>query len=67
VWIWNLVNDRFPKAWQRLDLYHAKQHLWAVAEALHGAGAPAAIEWVDPLLRQLETDQTPRLVCNCER
>jgi transposase len=27
VWIWNLVNDRFPKARQRLDLYHAKQHL----------------------------------------
>jgi transposase len=44
VWIWNLVNDRFPKAWQRLDLYHAKQHLWAVAEALHGAGTPAATE-----------------------
>jgi hypothetical protein len=62
VWIWNLVNDRFPKARQRLDLYHAKQHLWALAEALHGAGTPEATEWVGPLLRQLETDQTPRLL-----
>jgi hypothetical protein len=62
VWIWNLVNDRFPKARQRLDLYHAKQHLWAVAEALHGTGTSTATEWIGPLLRQLETDQTPRLL-----
>jgi hypothetical protein len=62
VWIWNLVHDRFPKARQRLDLYHAKQHLWAVAEALHGAGTPEAAGWVRPLLQQLETDQTPRML-----
>jgi hypothetical protein len=31
VWIWNLVTDRFEKAIQRLDLFHAKEHLWTVA------------------------------------
>ncbi len=62
VWIWNLVDDRFPQARQRLDLFHAKQHLWAVAEALHGAGTPAAQEWIKPLLTQLEAGQAPRLI-----
>lgn len=54
VWIWNLADDCFGEARQRLDAYHAKQHLWAVAEALHGAGTPAAKAWVEPLLRKMD-------------
>jgi hypothetical protein len=61
VWIWNLVDDRFPQARQRLDLFPAKQHLWAVAEALHGTGTARAQDWIQPLLAQLEADQAPRL------
>lgn len=53
VWIWNLVAQRFPEAAQRLDLFHAGQHLWAAAEALHGPGEPAR-QWVQPLLEQLQ-------------
>ena len=52
-WIWTLATARFPQARQRLDAYHAKQHLWAVADALHGAGTPAARAWVEPLLAKL--------------
>ncbi|MEO5959374.1 MAG: ISKra4 family transposase [Opitutaceae bacterium] len=62
VWIWNLVDDRFPQARQRLDLFHAKAHLWAVAAELHGADTPAAHAWVKPLLAQLESGQAPRLL-----
>src|ERR1035438_5553691 len=32
LWIWNLAKDRFPDADQRLDLFHAEEHLWAVAQ-----------------------------------
>lgn len=35
VWIWNLTEDRFAGARQRLDPWHALEHLWAVAHALH--------------------------------
>ena len=35
VWIWNLVADRFAEAVGVLDFYHASQHLWALAHALH--------------------------------
>ena len=49
VWIWKLGEDRFLHARQRLDAYHAKQHLRVVADTLHGAGSPAARAWVTPL------------------
>jgi hypothetical protein len=35
-WIWNVVRDRWAGAHQLLDFYHASQHLWALAQALHG-------------------------------
>jgi hypothetical protein len=64
VWIWNLATDRFPQARQRLDAYHAKQHLWAVADALHGAGTPAGRAWVEPLLAKLDHSQAPAVIAD---
>jgi hypothetical protein len=34
--IWRLAADRFPEARQRLDFYHAVQHLASVGRALFG-------------------------------
>ena len=34
-WIWNLAADQFPGAVQIVDLYHARQHLWALARKLY--------------------------------
>jgi hypothetical protein len=62
VWIWNLVKDRFPEARQQLDLYHADEHLWAVAHELYGRGTPEARDWVAPLLQQIREDQTTAVI-----
>jgi hypothetical protein len=62
VWIWNLVEDRFQDAIQRLDLYHANTYLWAVANELHGAGSPEARRWVKPLLKQIRNDQVANVI-----
>jgi len=62
VWIWNLTGDRFPQAQQRLDYYHASQHLWAVAHALHPEAEAAARAWVQPLLKKLKGGRTPSLL-----
>jgi len=62
VWIWNLVQDRFPHARQRLDLWHGEEHLWAVANDLYGKGTPEAAAWVAPLLQQVRADQTPEMI-----
>jgi hypothetical protein len=54
VWIWNLVEDRFKDARQRVDLYHVKSHLWALAHEIFGQGSEEAKAWATPLLRALE-------------
>jgi hypothetical protein len=54
VWIWNLTEQKFKNAKQRLDLYHVKEHLWNLARELHGEGTPEARAWVQPYLRWLE-------------
>ena len=66
VWIWNLVTDRFEKAIQRLDLFHAKEHLWTVARALHGQDEPAVQAWVGPLLKDLERDHGDKVIAELE-
>jgi hypothetical protein len=67
VWIWNLVADRFGDAHQLLDYYHASQHLWAVAAALHGEGTPAARRWVEPLLEQLRGGHAAKVIRRLEQ
>jgi hypothetical protein len=62
LWIWNLSRDRFPQAHERLDYYHASQHLWAVAHALHPDEETAARNWVDPLLKKLKRGRAPALL-----
>jgi len=62
VWIWNLVEDRFKEAVQRLDLYHANTYLWAVANELHGTGTRQARQWVKPLLKQIRNDQVAKVI-----
>ena len=66
VWIWNLAKDRFAQAHQRLDLWHAIQHLWVIAHELHGAGSAEAAAWVKPLVAQLEKGQAQRVITKLE-
>lgn len=54
IWIWNLIDDRFKDAQQRVDLYHVKGHLWALAHELFGQGTPEAAAWVLPHVKALE-------------
>jgi hypothetical protein len=62
LWIWNAVEDRFPQARCRLDLYHGHEHLWTIANELHGKGSPEARQWVEPLLNQLHQDDTVAVI-----
>jgi hypothetical protein len=64
LWIWNLAKDRFPDARQRLDLFHAEEHLWAVAHDLYGHDSPEAVAWVKPLLQQVRDDQTVAVIAS---
>ncbi len=62
LWIWNLTGDRFADAHQRLDYYHASQHLWAVAHALHPEDEAAARGWIKPFLKKLKAGRVVPLL-----
>ena len=62
VWIWRLADDRFKDARQRLDFYHAVQHLAAVGRALFGEEQPKLKAWLKPLVRQLKNESAVKVV-----
>ena len=66
VWIWRLADDRFKDARQRLDYYHAVQHLAAVGRALFGEDKAKFKEWLRPLARQLKNQSAIKVVQQLE-
>lgn len=54
IWIWNIADDRFKGAMQRVDLHHVQQHLWSLAEVMFGNDALETKKWIQPLLTWLE-------------
>jgi len=66
VWIWRLADDRFKDARQRLDFYHAVQHLAAVGRALFGEDKDKLKGWLRPLIRQLKNQSAIKVVAQLE-
>ena len=52
-WIWKLAARRFPGAVQVVDWYHARAHLWALAQLLYGEGTAAAWAWLETVAGEL--------------
>jgi predicted CoA-binding protein len=54
-WIWNWVEDYYPKSIQILDFYHCKEHLYSFAkEYFTEEEAPI---WVEDGIEKLKTEQ----------
>ena len=66
VWIWRLADDRFPQAEQRLDFYHAVQHLVAVGRALFGEDKVKFKTWIKPLVHQLKNQSAIKVIRQLE-
>ena len=66
VWIWRLADDRFPQARQRLDFYHAVQHLAAVGQALFGEEPQKLTAWLKPLVKQLKNESAVKVIRQLE-
>lgn len=67
VWLWDLADDRLATALKTLDFHHARDHLWAIAQLLHGQDTPEARAWVQPLLKALRTGGEARVVRRLEQ
>lgn len=66
VWIWRLADDRWPQARQRLDFYHAVQHLAAVGRALFGENQEKLKAWLKPLAKQLKHQSALKVIRQLE-
>jgi hypothetical protein len=66
VWIWRLADDRWPQARQRLDFYHAVQHLAAVGRALFGEDQTQLKAWLKPLVKQLKHQSSVKVIRQLE-
>jgi hypothetical protein len=44
-WIRRVVEEHFPQAIQIVDLYHAREHLWNVANAVYGPATAEGAAW----------------------
>lgn len=58
VWIWVLAGTYYPQAIQILDFWHMTEHLWKVANAMHGKGTEAGKAWVRDAQWSLKQDLT---------
>jgi hypothetical protein len=61
-WIWNLAELHFPGAIQIVDLFHARQHLWELARALHPNDAVQQKRWILRQQSKLDEGQIQKLV-----
>jgi len=68
LWIWHWAEDRLEFATHLVDLWHVKQHLWAVANELHGPDSPQTRQWITPLFTQLEkrSDGAAKVIARLE-
>lgn len=66
VWIWRLADDRFAEARQRLDFYHAVQHLAAVGKAVFGEDKEKLKAWLKPLVKQLKSEPAVKVIRRLE-
>jgi hypothetical protein len=55
-WIWELAAEHFGDRVEIVDYYHASQHLWDVARALHPDDPAAQAAWAGPLARRLRDE-----------
>lgn len=66
VWLWRLAADRWPQARQRLDYWHAVEHLAAVGRARFGGNTAALQAWLGPLKRQLKNQSAVKVIRQLE-
>jgi hypothetical protein len=62
VWIWNLADLHFSGALQIVDLYHARQHLWDLAEKLFPTDEKRRKRWAHKQIRKLDAGRIEALV-----
>jgi hypothetical protein len=64
-WIRHLVEEHFPGAVHIIDLYHAREHAWNVANAVYGPATKEGVAWAnqaDDLLSHGKIEQLIEMI-----
>lgn len=64
-WIRRLVEQHFPNAVHIVDIYHAREHVWKVANAVHGPGTAQGVTWAkqaDDLLSHGKIEELVQMI-----
>jgi len=64
-WIRHVVEEHFPNAVQIVDLYHAREHVWNVANAVYGPATPQGAAWAkqaDDLLSHGQIEELVQMI-----
>jgi hypothetical protein len=61
VWIWNLADELFPAATQIVDLYHAREHVHALATLAARLLRTSHPAWLTERLAELDAGNIPAL------
>ncbi len=64
-WIRRVVEEHFPQATHIVDLYHAREHLWNVANAVYGPATPPGAAWAkqaDDLLSHGKIEELVQMI-----
>ena len=64
-WIWNVAADRWAKAEQLLDFWHASEHVWELGRALYGE--EGARTWVEQRLHELRHGEEEKFLAQVAR
>lgn len=61
-WIWNIADDKFPQAIQIIDLYHAREHYWAIAKGAFGTDMGAMKAWAKKRKKELNKGAVEKVI-----
>jgi hypothetical protein len=61
-WIWTVAGDRFPRAIQIVDLYHAKEHIWALARAWFERQPRRMVAWAKAREAELDRGEVRKII-----
>lgn len=67
LWIWGIAEEHFYRAIQIVDLYHAREHLAAIAKNVYGASALKSKQWMEARREELDAGDVEAVIASMRR
>jgi hypothetical protein len=61
-WIWTIADEQFQGAIQIIDLYHAREHYWNVANVFYANRKGMLHRWTEKRREELDAGDVPKVI-----